>query len=156
VASLDPAMPVFAERTMTSLAGESLAQRQLMLRLIGGFAALAAVLAALGIYGLLSHVVGQRTREIGLRVALGAQHGRVMGMVITEALRLTAVGLAIGLAAAFVLGGNVSALLFGTDAADPGTYAAVGAAFLCVGLLAAWLPARRAAAIDPLTAMRSQ
>lgn len=156
VASLDPAMPVFAERTMTSLAGESLAQRQLMLRLIGGFAALAAVLAALGIYGLLSHVVGQRTREIGLRVALGAQHGRVMGMVITEALRLTAVGLAIGLAAAFVLGGNVSALLFGTDAADPGTYAAVGTAFLFVGLLAAWLPARRAAAIDPLTAMRSQ
>jgi predicted permease len=156
VASLDPAMPVFAERTVTGLAGESMAQRQLMLRLIGGFAALAAVLAALGIYGLLSHVVGQRTREIGLRVALGARQGRVMGMVISEALRLTAVGLVIGLAAAYFLSGSVSALLFGTEASDPGTYVAVGAAFLLVALVAAWLPARRAAAIDPLIAMRSQ
>ena len=122
--------------------------------LVAAFAAVALFLAALGIYGVLSYSVSQRTREIGVRMALGARAGSVIALVVGQGLRLAALGAALGLVGALVLSRALRSFLYEVSASDPVTYLGVAAVLLAVGLLACLLPARRAARIDPLIALR--
>ena len=135
---------------------QSLGDRRFSLLLLGAFAGLAVVLALVGIYGVMSYTVAQRTREIGIRMALGAAHGRVLALVVTQGLRLAGLGLAIGVGFALALSGVLRSLLFGVTATDPLTYAAVAAALGAIALCACWLPARRAARVDPVVALRAE
>lgn len=155
VAGHDLSLPLFQVRTMEQLAGASVAQPRVFLLLLGIFAVASVLLAALGIYGVMAHVVSQRTREIGLRMALGANRGAVLRMVIGQALTLAVLGLALG----FVLGAGAGrlmrGLLFGVEPFDPLTFAAAGAGFVLVSLAASATPAIRAARVDPAEALRS-
>jgi ABC-type antimicrobial peptide transport system permease subunit len=118
------------------------------------FAAVALALAAVGIFGVISYTVAQRTREIGVRMALGASGGTVLGLMLGRAMRLVALGLALGLALALAVNRSVEGMLYGVDPADPLTLAAVALVLGAVALLACWLPARRATRIDPMVALR--
>ena len=124
------------------------------------FGSLALVLASVGLYGLLAFSLVQRTREIGLRMALGARRGRIAWLVVREALLLVGLGIAVGVPAALVaarLGSSqIAGLLFGLDAADPATIAAASLVLLTVAVLSAWLPARRASRLDPIVALRAE
>jgi len=133
-----------------------LARPRFTVIVLGCFGATAILLAALGIYGLVAFSVGQRSKEIGVRVALGAQAGDVIGLMMRRSLGLIAGGLAAGLAGAAVLGRVVTALLFGVSAADPVTLVAVLGLLMLVGGLASYLPARRAVAINPVAALRAE
>lgn len=121
---------------------------------MGGYAALALLLAAVGIYGVMSYNVTQRTHEFGVRLALGAAPGDVLRMVLSRGLLLTGIGLVMGIAGALALGRVVQSLLFNTSASDPVTLAAVAVLLALVALLASYLPARRATRVDPLVALR--
>ena len=156
LADLDPMLPMFRVRTMAQLSEDAVAQPRLFLTLLGLFAAAAILLAAIGIYGVLAQGVSQRTREIGLRLALGAERGVVLRMVVGQAMRLAAAGLSVGLALALGLGRLLSSLLFGVEPEDALTYLAVAAGLAGVALLASIVPARRAARVDPLVALRSE
>ena len=122
--------------------------------LVGTFACIAAALAAVGIYGMLSFAVAQRTHEIGVRVALGAQRGQVVRLVMRRGMLLTGFGIALGTAGALALTRVFSSMLFGLTALDPSTYVGVAAFFTAVALAAAYLPARRASRVDPVIALR--
>jgi ABC-type antimicrobial peptide transport system permease subunit len=135
---------------------KSLAARRLNLWLLGIFAGIALVLSAAGLYGVISYLVAQRTREIGVRIALGAQTRDVVGMVMGQGARLTAVGIALGLLGALAFTRVLASLLDGVSARDPLTFAGVAALLAAVALLATWLPARRAARVDPMTAIRNE
>jgi putative ABC transport system permease protein len=124
--------------------------------LLAGFAALAVILAALGIYGVMSYSVAQRTREMGIRIALGASRNRVVKLVVSHGATLAVTGLAIGAGGAFWLTRLIEGLLFNTPAKDPATFAAVAVLLGGVAILAAYLPARRAASIDPVVTMRAE
>jgi putative ABC transport system permease protein len=153
VRTLDPEVaPRFA--TIEQSFSATTAPRRFNLTLVGLFAAVALVLASLGMYGVLAYSVEQRTREIGIRMALGAQAGEVVRMVIGEGLRYAAMGAAIGLAGAFALTRLLGNLLFGVTATDPATYAATIAFLMAVALAACYAPARRAARVDPMVALR--
>jgi ABC-type antimicrobial peptide transport system permease subunit len=141
---------------MEEAVSQSLGDRRFSLSLLGAFAGLALALALVGIYGVMSYSVAQRTREIGIRMALGAAHGRVLRLVVGQGLRLAGLGLAIGIGCALALSGVLRTLLFGVTATDPVTYAAVAAALGAVALGACWLPARRAARVDPAIALRAE
>jgi ABC-type antimicrobial peptide transport system permease subunit len=130
------------------------APQRFVLGLIGAFAALALVLGAIGIYGLAHYSVQRRAREIGLRMAIGAGRGGVVGLVVRQALRPTLLGLAAGLMVALAARGVIESRLYGIGPLDPVTWAAVPLLLLAVAILSTWLPARRAAAIDPVRAMR--
>jgi putative ABC transport system permease protein len=132
-----------------------MAGRQFNMVLLGVFAALAMVLAAVGIYGITSYSVAQRTREMGLRMALGAQPGTVLRMVLREAGALAVTGLVAGLVLAFAVTRLMASLLFGVPATDPPTFAGVAAALALVSLFAAYLPGRRATRVDPMVAFRA-
>ena len=151
---LDPDVAMFSVRSMTQIADSAVAQRRLYLVLIGVFAGTALLLAAIGLYGVLAFVVGQRTREIGIRLALGANRGEVVRMVMSQAATLAIIGVGLGLVAAVLASRLLRAQLFEVAPTDVPTYAMVAAGLLAVSLLASWLPARRAAHIDPLTALR--
>jgi predicted permease len=132
----------------------TIASQRFSLVLLGIFAAVALLLASIGIYGVLSYLVGQRTREIGVRMALGAQRLDVLKMVVSGGVRLTLIGAAIGLFAALGLTQLMSTMLFGVRPTDPLTFVSVGAVLCCIALLASYLPARRAAKVDPMVALR--
>jgi ABC-type antimicrobial peptide transport system permease subunit len=124
--------------------------------LLGVFSAFALLLAAVGLYGVLSYDVSQRTREIGIRGAIGASHGQIIGLILRQGLWKTGVGLAAGLVGAFFLSRYLSSLLFEVTSADPASYCAVLLLLTGVALLACWLPARRAAKVDPIIALRAE
>jgi putative ABC transport system permease protein len=151
---VDPNQPVSGVRPMGDVLDAELASRNTQLTLVGAFAALALVLAAAGLYGVLSYAVSQRTAEIGLRMALGAQRGNVVGSVLGSALRLAAVGLALGVVGALAATRLIATFLFGTASTDPATYAAVAAAIASITVVASYVPARRAASVDPMAALR--
>ena len=154
--SIDSEQPVSYVLTLSELAAESIAFRRAGMTLAAGFGVLALVLAAIGLFGVLSYSVSRRTREIGVRVALGATRGEVAKLVVREGLLMTSAGLAIGIVAALVLTRYLTALLFEVEAADPLTHAAVAGMLLGVALLATLVPARRATAVDPLVALRAE
>jgi predicted lysophospholipase L1 biosynthesis ABC-type transport system permease subunit len=156
VAAVDAGIPVTRVRAMDDLIASSVAPRRFNLVLLGGFAALALVLAGVGLHGVLSQAVAQRTREIGVRVALGAAPRDVVRLVVGQGLRLTAAGAAVGTAAALALTRFVSAMLFGVRATDPLTYLAVAALLAAVAALASCRPARRASRVDPLVALHGE
>ena len=151
---LDPDVPMYAVRSMEQLVSNAIAQPRLYLLLIASFAGTAMLLAAIGLYGVLAYAVGQRTREIGIRLALGAKRGEVLRMVMTQAGRLAVAGVAIGLLAALVATRALRSQLFEIAPTDTFTYVMVGAGLLVIALIAAWIPARRASRIDPLAALR--
>jgi putative ABC transport system permease protein len=153
--SVDPEQPVTFEMPMRELTSESLAFRRAGMILAGAFGALALVLAAIGIFGVLSYSVSRRTREIGIRMALGASRAEVATRIMREGLVMTAAGIAIGLAAALALSRFMSSVLFEVKPGDPLTYIAVAVILLTVAALATLIPARRATGVDPLVALRA-
>ena len=155
VQSVDPSQPVTSVATMEQVVSTSTAQRRLALMLFGAFSSLALVLAVAGIYGVLAGAVTERTREIGVRSALGATPGAILRMIMLQGMRLAVAGLAIGLAGALSLGRFLQSLLFGIDAADPMTLGGVALLLTAVALAACVLPAIRALGVDPITALRT-
>lgn len=153
---VDPDQPVSNLRRMSDIFDGELSHRSTQAALVGAFAALALALAAVGLYGVLSYDVARRTSEIGVRMALGAQRADVVGSVVGRALLLAAAGISLGVAGALALSRALASLLFGVGPADPVTFVAVPAAVLAVALLAAYVPARRAASIDPILALRAE
>ena len=154
VRAADPELPVYQVRTLESMVAEHAAPRRLAALLIGVFAALALLLAAGGIYGVMSYAVAQRTAEIGIRMALGAQQREILGMVLRHGAAMAIAGVGIGLVAALALARLITRLLFETSASDLATFSLVPVLLLTVALLACYLPARRAARVDPLVALR--
>jgi ABC-type antimicrobial peptide transport system permease subunit len=141
-------------RSMDQIGAAAVAQPRLYLVLIASFAGTAMLLSAIGLYGVLAYAVGQRTREIGIRLALGARRGEVLRMVITQAGRLAGVGVVLGLVAAVGASRALRSQLFEIAPTDRLTYAVVAVGLLIVALLASWIPAWRASRIDPLRALR--
>jgi putative ABC transport system permease protein len=153
VQTLDKDQPVYSVRTMDDVVMNSLGTRRVSMQLFAVFACAALLLAALGIYGVMAYSVTQRTQEIGLRMALGAQKSDVLGLVIRQGMALTVIGVIVGLAGAFALTRVIGNLLFGVTATDPATFVAIPFVLLFVALLACYLPARRAARLDPTRAL---
>jgi len=156
VLGLDPDLPVFRVQTLDAVVAESLAQNRMSTALLGLFAALALVLAAVGVYGVISYSVAQRTHEMGIRMALGAARGDVLRLVIRQGMTLVAIGLGLGLLGAFFATRVISGLVFGVSPRDPVTFVLVPLALTLVALLANYLPARRATEVDPLVALRQE
>jgi predicted permease len=152
--SVDPNLPVYDVTTMNGVVSESLAQRRFLTTLLGTFAAIALLLAAVGLYGVLSYSVAQRSREMALRIALGATPAGVRSLVLRGGLGVVGLGIAIGLAGGFIATRLMSKMLFGISAVDPATYATVAALLLGVALAASYVPARRATQVDPMAALR--
>ncbi|HXC69892.1 MAG TPA: ABC transporter permease [Pyrinomonadaceae bacterium] len=154
VRAIDKDQPVDKITTMSSVVSASIVDRSFYMQLLGTFASLAFILAAVGIYGVVSYSVAQRTREIGIRVALGARRRDVLGLVLREALRLTALGVALGLVGAFVATRVLRSLLFEVKPTDPATFICLSLLLTFVALVASYIPARRATKVDPLVALR--
>jgi hypothetical protein len=154
--SVDPDVPVADLRTGEDLVAESLVRMSFTMSTLGIAALLALVLGAVGLYGVLSYSVAQRRREIGVRMALGAERSAVAGMVVRDGARITLLGLVVGLAAAAALTRLMRGILFGVEPLDLTTYSITAGILLAVAVVAAWLPARRAAAVDPLESMRAE
>jgi putative ABC transport system permease protein len=154
VADLDPDQPLTAFMTMNQVLSRSLDDSRLYMRLLGIFAAIAALMAVTGVYGVMSYLVSKRTHEIGIRVALGAQGNDVLGLFVTMGLRLAILGVVVGIAVSLLLTRVIASFLFGVKPSDPPTYATVAAALIIVALLASYIPARRATKLDPLVALR--
>jgi len=156
IQSLDPEIPAFEIKSMTERVSESLARRRFSTFLLGVFAVVALLLAVIGIYGVIAYSVTQRTQEIGIRMALGAEPSTILRMILRQSLVLVVAGIAIGLMAAFGLTRFMSSLLFGVGQTDLLTFALPPVLLLIVALLASLLPARRAGTVDPVTALRSE
>ena len=154
--AVDPSLPVAAVRTLEEIRADSMARTSFAMTMLGVAAGVALLLGVVGIYGVIAYAVSRRTREIGVRMALGAQAGAIRRQFLREAVVLSAAGIAIGVAVALACTRVMSALLFGVGPTDPATYAAVAAGLAAVALLAAWLPARRAARVDPAVALRAE
>ncbi|HLK06640.1 MAG TPA: ABC transporter permease, partial [Candidatus Angelobacter sp.] len=153
---LDRELPVYRVLTMDQRIAGSLARRRFSTILLGVFAGLALALATIGIYGVMSYLVNQGTRELGIRIALGATQRTILSLIVTQGMKLALLGVSIGIVAAFALSRLVSGLLYGVAASDPLTFAAIAALLVLVSLLASYIPARRAARIDPMISLRSE
>lgn len=156
VRNLDRDQPVTNVKTMAARLSESIAQRRFNMLMLSIFAAVALTLAAVGIYGIMSYSVTQRTHEIGIRMALGAQAQNVLMLVVRQGMRLTLIGLGIGLIGAFALTRIITSLLYGVSATDPLIYVAISTLLGVVALLACFIPARRATRLDPMAALRHE
>jgi predicted permease len=155
IAEIDPDLPVYGMRSMERRVEDSLARRRFAMLLLSLFAALALGLAAIGVYGVMAYLVSQGAREVGIRMALGATPRRILALVFREGMSVALTGLAIGLGAAFVLTRSMEGLLFGVGATDIVTYAAIAFLMTCTALLAIYVPARRAARVDPMMSLRT-
>jgi predicted permease len=153
---IDPDLPMYSVRTMDERVEESLARRRFSMLLLGIFAGMALVLATIGIYGVMAYLVNQGTREIGIRMAIGATQREIVRLVVFQGMTLAITGVAAGLAAAFVFTGLMRSLLFGISSADPVTFAGISLLLTLVALLATYIPAKRAARIDPILCLRSE
>jgi len=156
VRAVDATVPVRNVRTGETVLQEAVAPTQWSMTLLGVFATIAVVMAALGIFGVLSYTVTQRTRELGIRLALGAAPGAVRTMVVRQGLGLVAFGLMVGLAGSLVVVRVMASLLYGVAPTDPVTFAAVAALLVLVATVACYLPARRATRVDPMIALRAE
>lgn len=156
IAALDPDQAAFAFQTMESLLADGRARRRFQTALVAAFALLALLLAAIGVYGVMGHMVMQRSREIGVRLALGARPEDVVGMVLRSGLRVTLPGVAAGLAGAVALSGILASFLYGVSSRDLATYVGVAALLVLVAMLATYLPSRSAARLDPLVVLRDE
>ena len=154
--AVDSDAVVYDVRTMNDRLYDSMARQRFASLMLGAFAAFAMLLAAVGIYGVMSHLVAQSTHDIGVRVALGAQTGNILGMVVRQGMELAAIGIAIGLAGAALLTRVMASLLFGISATDALTFGAVAALLAVVAFFATAIPARRATTVDPMVALRDE
>jgi putative ABC transport system permease protein len=154
VQSIDKDLPVFGVNTMERRLSQSILPQRLNMWLISIFAATALLLAAIGLYGVMSYSVAESTREIGIRMALGARPADVLKLIVSQGMKVLLIGLAIGLGAAFVLTRLMGSLLFGVTATDALTFISVSLLLTVVALLACLIPARRAARVDPMVALR--
>jgi predicted permease len=156
VRALDPELALFGVEALSETVSQSVGERRFLMLVLSVFAALALLLAAVGVHGVLSYNVARRTREIGVRMALGAQAASVVALVVRQGFRLTLLGLGLGLAGALLFARALGRLLFGVTSTDPVTFLAVVAVIAGVALLASYLPARRAVRVDPLAALRAE
>jgi len=156
LAEIDPKATLAEAKPMDALVDRAMAPARFAVTLVGVFAVVAIVLAAVGLYGVLSTIVRQRTAEIGMRMVFGASQSSIFGLVLREGLRLSAVGVAIGLAVSFAMTQFLARLLVGVRPTDPLTFSVVGALLVVVALVASIVPARRATRIDPLIALREE
>jgi putative ABC transport system permease protein len=156
VREIDSTLPAFSITPLATVVSDSVAQRRFSMLLLALFAAIALFLAAVGLYGVVSYSVSQRTQEIGLRMAIGAQRGDVMRMIVGGGMKLTVVGLVLGIACALALANLVAAMLFEVEPFDPSSYIATAAVLLAVAALACYVPARRAMMVDPIVALRQE
>jgi predicted permease len=154
--SVDPDLPLLEPQTLSTRIAQTVADRRLALVLLGAFAALALLLASLGVYSVMAHLVAFRTSEIGIRMALGASPGAVMRMVLGHSRRLTLAGIGLGVAGGYAVSRLMEQVLFEVDPADPLIYIGVSVTLLLVAELASWFPARRATRIDPVVALRME
>jgi putative ABC transport system permease protein len=156
VESVDPNVPVHSISSMDQIIARSVADRRFALELLGVFAAVALLLAAIGIYGVMSYAFSQRTNEVGIRMALGAQRRDILRMALGEGMRIVVIGLASGLVGAATMTRVFRSMLFGVGPADPMTFLCVAAILAGVALFACYIPAQRATRVDPLTALREE
>ncbi len=155
VREIDPALPAFAITPLTDVVSESVAQRRFSMLLLVVFAAVAVFLAAVGLYGVVAYAVSQRTQEIGVRMAIGAQRRDVLNLIVGGGMKLALIGVAIGLAGALALSGFIEAMLFDVQPLDPTSYTVTALVLLSVAALACYVPARRATRVDPIVALRN-
>jgi ABC-type antimicrobial peptide transport system permease subunit len=154
VRSIDKTIPIYDMRTMSALRSESVSMRRFILMIVVALGALALGLAAIGVYGVMSLVVSERTREVGVRLALGAQPSELLTMILGQAAKLAGIGVALGVIAAAMIMPLLDSQLYGVRASDPATFLAVPAMLLAIAALAALVPARKAMRVDPVTALR--
>jgi putative ABC transport system permease protein len=156
VQSLDPTLPVFGAQTLSETVSASLWQRRFSMEIVALFALTALLLAGLGIYGVISYMVSERAREIGIRLVLGAQRENIMQMIVGQGLRLAFMGAAVGLAGAIIVSRLMAGLLYGVKPTDPLAFVSVALLLVGVALLACYIPARRAIRVDPMVALRHE
>jgi putative ABC transport system permease protein len=156
VQGVDPTLPISGSQTLSETVSASLAERRFSMEMIAWFALTALLLAGLGIYGVISYIVSERTHEIGIRIALGAQRKNILHMVLRQGLGLAIAGAAVGLVGALVVSHLMAGLLYGVRPTDPVTFSSVALLLLGVALLACYIPARRAIRVDPLVALRHE
>jgi hypothetical protein len=156
VRAIDPSLPLFEAGGLEDAVGSSFDNRRAVMLLLAAFAGLALFLSALGIYGVLAYDVSQRTREIGVRSAIGASRGQIAGLILRQGLWKGGVGVVLGLIGAALVSRSMTSLLFNVKPTDPAVYLAVSLVLIAVALLASYLPARRASRIDPLIALRDE
>jgi predicted permease len=156
VSAVDPDMPVFEARPMEEIVAEGISRQRFAMAVLSAFAVVALLLSAVGIGGVTAYVTGRRTREIGIRMALGAQPGDVLRMIVGQGMKLIVAGLVVGLIASFLVTRLLASLLFGVSATDPVTFSAIASVLVAVALFACYLPARRATRVDPIEALREE
>jgi len=154
VQAVNPELPVFGAQTLDEALAGTLAARRFSMEIVGLFALTALLLAGMGIYGVISYIVSERTHEIGIRLALGAQRHRILQMILSEGLGLAIAGAAIGLVGAVIVAHLMAGVLYGVRPTDPATFVSVALLLIAVALLACYIPARRAIRVDPLVALR--